>query len=111
MAAAVGMNVPLWSIGFSVWLGLAVGLSIRASGLLYTFGMLVLPALVAKNICREVRPMFWVSPLIALVTSGVGFVLANHYDSPPAQMTVALLGLLLVAVWLFRGFRKVSGQV
>jgi ABC-type Mn2+/Zn2+ transport system permease subunit len=108
MAAAVGMRVTAWSMSLSVWLGLAIGLSIRASGMLYTFGMLVLPALVAKNLCREVRIMFLVSPAVAVIVSLIGFVLANHkeYDYPPAQMTVALLGALLVAVWVWNRLRR-----
>jgi ABC-type Mn2+/Zn2+ transport system permease subunit len=105
MAAAVGMKTHRWAVGVSVWLGLSVGLSIRCSGLLYTFGSLVLPALVAKNLCREVRPMFLMSPIVALIAATAGFVLANYYDFPPAQMTVAVLGLMLLCVWLLRGLR------
>ena len=90
----------------SAWLGLAVGLSMRVSGMLYTFGCLVLPALVAKNICREVRPMFVVAPLVAVCTATVGFVLAHHYDDPPAQMTVALLCLVLAIAWMVRRGRR-----
>jgi ABC-type Mn2+/Zn2+ transport system permease subunit len=103
MAAAVGMRVGWWSGGSAIWLGLAIGLSIQSSGMLYTFGTLVLPALIAKNLCHEVQPMFLVSPSIAIVVASVGFVLANHYDFPPAQMTIALLALLLGGVWLTRG--------
>jgi ABC-type Mn2+/Zn2+ transport system permease subunit len=103
MAAAVGMRVGWWSTGAAIWLGLAIGLSIQSSGMLYTFGMLVLPALIAKNLCREVQPMFLVSPGVALIIAAAGFVLANHYDFPPAQMTIALLGLLLGGVWIARG--------
>jgi ABC-type Mn2+/Zn2+ transport system permease subunit len=106
MAAAVGMRVRPWAVMSSAWLGLVVGFSIRSSGMLYTFGCLVLPALVAKNICREVRPMFLVAPIMAVGTAAVGFVLANHYDDPPAQMTVALLCLLLIVAWLFRWARR-----
>ena len=106
MAAAVGMRTARWAVFISTWLGLAVGLSIRASGMLYTFGCLVLPALVAKNICREVRPMFLVAPIVAVGTGAIGFVLANHYDYPPAQMTVALLSLLLAGAWFFRRLRS-----
>jgi len=29
-------------------------------------------------------------------------VLANHYDYPPAQLTVALLCLLLAMAWMLR---------
>lgn len=106
MAAAVGMRLKPWSLVTSAWLGLAVGLSIRSAGMLYTFGCLVVPALVAKNLCREVRPMFVVAPLVAVSAGVMGFVLANHYDDPPAQMTVALLCLLLTIAWLIRSVRR-----
>ncbi len=43
MAAAVGMRVPLWERGMAIWLGLAVGFSMRVAGVLFTFGSLVLP--------------------------------------------------------------------
>jgi ABC-type Mn2+/Zn2+ transport system permease subunit len=104
MAAAVGMRVGRWAMIESLWLGLVVGLSIRVSGMLFTFGSLVLPPLVAKNLCREVRPMFFVAPVVALLTNGAGFVLANRYDSPPAQMNIAIAAILLAVVWLGRGF-------
>ncbi len=106
MAAAVGMNIPAWSWGFALLLGVSVGLAMRVSGMLYTFGALVLPPLIAKNLCREMRPMFLVSPLAAVSLALVGFVLANHYDYPPAQMTVALWCGLLVVAWIVKGWRQ-----
>jgi ABC-type Mn2+/Zn2+ transport system permease subunit len=99
MAAAVGMPVRAWAVATSLWLGLVAGLSIRASGILYSFGCLVLPALLARSVCREVRPMFVVAPAAAVATAAAGFVLANHYDFPPGQMTVALLCALLALGW------------
>jgi hypothetical protein len=50
--------------------------------------------------------MFVVAPVIAVGMATVGFVLANHYDDPPAQMTVALLCLLLAFTWLVRRVRR-----
>lgn len=102
MARAVGMNTARWTILTYLVFGLAVGLSIRVSGLLYTFGLLVLPSLIAKNLTREVFPMFVVAPLVALATAVAGFVLAHSYDFPPAQMTVALLSLGLALAWTVR---------
>jgi ABC-type Mn2+/Zn2+ transport system permease subunit len=99
MAAAVGLGVRRWAGGTAVWLGLAVGLSMHVSGMLYTFGSLVLPALIARNLCHEVATMFIVAPGVALGAGVLGFVVANHYDYPPAQMTVALLSLAFVVVW------------
>jgi ABC-type Mn2+/Zn2+ transport system permease subunit len=74
----------------------------RVSGMLYTFGSLVLPALIAKSVCREVQAMFLVAPCVALGASALGFVMANYYDYPPAQMTVALLSLAFIVVWARR---------
>jgi ABC-type Mn2+/Zn2+ transport system permease subunit len=106
MAAAVGLRVQRWSVGTALALGLTVGLSMHCAGLLYTFGCLVLPPLIARNLVREVRPMFVVAPLIALGTGAAGFVLANYYDYPPGQMVVALLCALLAVSrprWRFVG--------
>ncbi len=105
MAAAVGVPVRGWTAAMSVWLGLTVGFSIRVGGVIYAFGCLVLPALVAKNLCREVRTMFVLAPLLALATSTAAFVLANAYDLPPGQLAAALLAAQLVAAWALAPLR------
>lgn len=105
MASAVGLSVGTWSMAISTTLGLASGMAIRSTGLLFTFGCLVLPALVAKNLCREVRPMFWVAPLVASSAVIIGLVLAHHFDFPPGQLVVAVLAALLVAAWVWRELR------
>jgi ABC-type Mn2+/Zn2+ transport system permease subunit len=105
MAAAVGVPVGRWNALLSCGLGLLIGLAIPTAGVLYAFGCLVLPPLVARNLCREMRPMFVVAPVVAVGTSMVAFVVAHHWDLPPGQATVALL-CLLVAV--SRGLRRRS---
>ncbi len=110
MAAAIGLKMKMWTLATSAWLGLAIGLSIRSSGMLYTFGCLVLPALVAKNLCREVRYMFFVAPAVAMGIGFAGFVLANHHDYPPGQLTVTLFCLLLVVAWVSRRLRGWGGR-
>ncbi len=106
MARAMGTRIRTLGIVQGIWLGLAAGLAMRVSGLLYTFGCLVLPALVAKSICREIRTMFMVAPLVAVSVGVLGFVLANYYDFPPAQMTVVLLCLALVLAWFVSSRRR-----
>lgn len=91
MAQAVGLRVGTWSFLLSTLLGLTVGLALRASGLLFTFGCLILPTLAARSLARSARPIFWLSPAIGLGVTVASFVLANHYDHPPGQMTAALL--------------------
>lgn len=102
MARAVGLRVDRWNAALSVWLGVAVGFSIRVSGVVYAFACLVLPALAAKHLGREVQTMFFLSPLIALSTSIVAFIFANHYDYPPGQTATACLCAVLLFVWIIR---------
>lgn len=113
MAGAVGMPLRRWTLGLAIWLGVTVGLSIHTAGMLYGFGCLVLPAMIARRLCREVRPMFWVAPSVGLGSAVVAFVVAHRLDWPPAQLTVAVLcGLLVLAwaysVWLRRAARHVE---
>jgi ABC-type Mn2+/Zn2+ transport system permease subunit len=49
--------------------------------------------------------VFWLAPCLAVSTSVVGFVIANHWDYPPAQMTIALLSLMLMLTWGRRRWR------
>lgn len=106
LAAAIGVRVRLWSIVTAGWLGLVVGLAMRSTGMLYTFACLVLPAMLAKLVCREVRAMFGAAALAAFVAASIGFLIANQYDYPPAQMTVALLCAGVVFAWLVRRLRR-----
>jgi zinc/manganese transport system permease protein len=98
-AVAMGMRRWVWELLIGTWLGVAVGLSMRSVGMIYTFGCLVLPALAAKHMCHEVRAMLVLAPVVAVASALFGFVFANHYDYPPAQMTAAFLCAWVVAAW------------
>lgn len=99
MAEAVGLRVKLWNVSTAVWLGVVVGLSNRVAGAIFTFGCLVLPALAARSLCREVRTMFVVAPVLGLAAAVVAFVLAHGLDYPPGQTTAFVQCLVLVAAW------------
>lgn len=91
MADVVGMNRRAWEVAIAIWLGVCLGFGMRVVGTLYVFGCLVLPAMCARSICREVRTQYLVAPLVALVATATAFVAANHWDLPPAQAAVGLL--------------------
>jgi zinc/manganese transport system permease protein len=105
-AAACGVPVRRWERIMAVWLGLAVAWSIHVAGMIFTFGCLVLPALVAKSVSREVRSLFFVAPVVALVVAMAGFVVSNDLDLPPGQVTVAMLAFVQVGAWGLRRRRK-----
>jgi ABC-type Mn2+/Zn2+ transport system permease subunit len=83
-----------------------MGVTIHTAGMLYAFGCLVLPALVAKNVCRATLPMFLVAPLIGLVVAVVGFVAGNVFDCNEAQLTVVTMCGLLALAWASRALRR-----
>jgi len=96
MAAAIGMRVRVWDLALAIFSGLCVGLGVRSTGMLFTFGCLALPVMIAKQACGEVRSMFWVSPLIAAAAGLIGLWLSYHWDLPPGQVVVGLLCVVLV---------------
>ena len=104
-AVAAGLRAARWRAWNALWLGIAVGLAIRAAGTLFTFGCLVLPALVASGIAREVRTLVWIAPAVAAAAALAGFWLAHAFDWPPAHTTVALLCAALPLAWLVRRAR------
>ena len=101
-ASAAGLRTPLLRSAVAIWLGVAVGLSMRVSGMLYTFGCLVLPPLIAKTLAREMRTVVWLAPSVALAAAVPGFVVAHGADTPPAHTTVALLCAGLAGAWALR---------
>jgi ABC-type Mn2+/Zn2+ transport system permease subunit len=106
LAPALGIPRGIWTIAIASWLGLVVGLSNRVAGVAFTFGALLLPALIARTVCREVKTMFVFAPVVGLATSVVAFVLAHGLDFPPGQMTTGLLCLLLPVAWVWRLLRR-----
>ncbi|MEM8783124.1 MAG: metal ABC transporter permease [Planctomycetota bacterium] len=96
MAAAFGLRVRAWYLGLAAFSGACVGLGVRSTGMLFTFGCLALPVMIAKQACGEVRSLFWASPLIALSAAFLGLWLSYVWDLPPGQVVVALLCVVLV---------------
>ena len=105
MARVAGLRVGLWNGLLSAWLGIVIGFAIHVSGVVYAFASLVLPALIAKNLGRTARSLFFLAPCISLGTGVIAFVLANHYDFPPGQTAAACLCALLAGAWLLRAVR------
>lgn len=109
MAAAIGMRVRLWDVALALFIGAGVGLGVRSAGMLFTFGCLALPVMIAKQACGEVRSLFWAGPLIAAVVGLVGLWLSYAADLPPGQVVVALLCVVLIIAAAGRyGWDKVS---
>lgn len=102
MAQAVGLRVGLWNRALYIAIGLAIAICLQVSGMVYCLGLLVLPGVVAKNVCREVRAMFVVAPAVGVVVALAAFAVANFYDFPPAHVAVLLLAASTALSWIPR---------
>ena len=102
MASASGLKVRTWEFVLAVAIGLTVGVAVRGMGMLLTFGALILPGLIARSVCRDVRSLFWVAPLIGLAGGIIGFVAGNYWDSPQGPLTIVLLGAMAMTAPLGR---------
>ena len=90
-ARACGLRVGLARTLTALYTGIAVGGAIRCAGLLYAFGMLVLPACIAARLAGRSAVLFWLSPLLAVALAVPSFAVAHTWDLPPGQLTVAVL--------------------
>jgi ABC-type Mn2+/Zn2+ transport system permease subunit len=102
-ARALGLPVRRTEWTVSVVLGLAIGLAMHSSGTLFTFSSLALPALAARQVCRTMRAMLWVAPVLAVGVTLLGFVLANGWDHPPGQMAAAVQAAVVALGWPLGG--------
>lgn len=105
MAAAVGIPIVLWGWYISIFLGFSIGIAMCTSGMLYTFGCVVLPAQIAKTLCQRLSYMFIVAPIVATISVVSGLIFANYYNYPPGQMIITLMGMILVFSWLIQWLR------
>ncbi len=109
MAAAVGFRTRIWNLVLTATLGLCVGLGVPTTGMLFTLGCLVLPVLIAKQWCGEVRVLLIGSPLIGIVGALVGLWLSHLWNLPPGQVIVVLFCVILSgAVTARLGWEKLA---
>lgn len=88
-----GLHPARFDVVVGIWLGSSVAFALHATGLPYTFGMLVLPVLLARERTASVATVLWLAPVLGVAFAVFGLLLAHHpaVDWPPGQTVVALL--------------------
>lgn len=109
MAGAVGIKTSRWQWLYAIWLAVCIGLSIRFSGVIFTFGLLVLPVFVARSICRSMRSVLIVSPVVAVTCTLLVFTaeLIPGWSTglPSEQLTIFVVAAILIPATLFKRSR------
>ena len=83
-----------------VLIGLTVSMAVLSVGPLIAFGFLLIPALTAHLVARNMRQFTVLASLIGGVTAFFGFCIAYKRDLPIGPTDVVLLGVIYATVWI-----------
>jgi ABC-type Mn2+/Zn2+ transport system permease subunit len=100
MAITLCKKVVFWDVLLYLLIGLTVSMAVLSVGPLIAFGFLLIPALTAHNVSRNMRQFTLLASLIGGMAAFVGFYIAYSWDLPVGPTDVVLLGVLYAAVWL-----------
>ncbi|MBL8732080.1 MAG: metal ABC transporter permease [Planctomycetes bacterium] len=101
-AQVQGARVFTYDVAVGTTIGATTGFAIHATGLLFAFGLTLLPVLLARSLARSVRTVVWLAPLCGVLGTAASLVLAHVEDLPPGQVAVGLLVVLLPVAALLR---------
>jgi ABC-type Mn2+/Zn2+ transport system permease subunit len=107
MARAMGYRMAWWNFLFYAALGLGLATAIKAGGLLFLFGTLILPVLAALQLASRNR---WIVPLAFLISAGsfvAALLISIEKDFPTGALTVAFqTAILLLAIGAAKLLRR-----
>lgn len=91
-----GSSLWRYDLLVGIWLGACTGFAIHATGLVFAFGVTVLPVLLARLLAHSLRAVLWLAPLLGVAATAVSLVVAHVTDLPPGQVAVGVLSLLML---------------
>ena len=99
LAFILGKKVVFWDVLLYVLVGLTVSMAVLSVGPLIAFGFLLIPALTAHALARNMRQFTALACLIGGVAAFCGFWIAYQWDLPVGPTDVVLLGAFYAAGW------------
>jgi len=97
-----GLNTKLWNFIFYLILGIVISTSIKTSGVILTFGYMVIPAVSALIAVRNLKKVFFISVIFGLIASFFGLYLSFILDLPSGPTIVVVLCILSGLIWLIK---------
>jgi ABC-type Mn2+/Zn2+ transport system permease subunit len=100
MAIILRKNVIFWDVLLYLLIGMTVSMAVLSVGPLIAFGFLLIPALSAHMVARNMRQFMVLASLIGGVAAFLGFCIAYKFDLPVGPTDVVLLGFLYAVTWI-----------
>lgn len=101
-AATSGLNVKFWNFIFYLILGVVISFGIKTSGVVLTFSYMVIPAVAALLVARNIKKTFLLSTIFGILSAFFGLYLSFIFDLPTGPTIVAVLCIILFLVWVFK---------
>lgn len=97
-AAAMGYRTRRWETLFTLTLGVTIAFAIRVSGMLLVFALLVMPAVTALLLTKQIRQAFAASAVVGMLPIAAGLWISYIKDLPaPATIVMISFVLMLLA--------------
>jgi ABC-type Mn2+/Zn2+ transport system permease subunit len=100
MAMILRKKVIFWDVLLYLLIGMTVSMAVLSVGPLIAFGFLLIPALSAHMVARNMRQFMVLASLIGGMTAFLGFCIAYKFDLPVGPTDVVLLGFLYAGTWI-----------
>ena len=95
------LPVKIVNYAMTVFVAVAIVLTIRLVGIMLLMSLLSLPQMIAETRCRRFSTLILASTVIAL-TGGVGGLFLAYFIDVPASATIVLLLVVIYAIASFR---------
>jgi len=106
LAKSQGINVGRINLVYLLTVSLVVALGVKFLGTLLTGAMVIVPAVAAKNVAKNIKGFQFLSLILGVAASVIGILAARYFDitSGPAVVLVAIA--FFVVSYIFKSSKQ-----
>lgn len=82
--------------------------SYQAIGTLLALGLMMLPAITGRMLCRHYRQIFFISSLLGVLGCYTGLLLSYHADLPSGPSIILCLGIQFLSIYILKLQNKLT---
>ncbi len=103
LAKSIGISIEKINLIYLILVGMIVALGVRFIGTLLMGGLVIIPAVSAKNVSRSIKNYCFLATLFGIISSLVGILIANFYHLAPGPIVVLTSIVIFVLTYSIKG--------
>ncbi|MCB9801326.1 MAG: metal ABC transporter permease [Pseudomonadales bacterium] len=108
-ARLLGLNIPVYELVYHFLLALTVVSGVRLVGVVLINAFLIIPPLVVSLHARSLKQLFFLTPVVSLISVLGGIVLSVGFDLPTGAVIAVFAGCIFVVSVIFKKIRDRVG--